>query len=116
MMRYATGFLLLFLLAKAAAAAPGSKVLGDTTIPRVGADTSNTVPLAVFPHWIHRSRYKCYTCHDKLFQMQAGADHITMDAISSGQFCSVCHNGKTAFAIGFETCERCHVAPTASDQ
>ena len=65
-------------------------------------------PPAVFPHWVHRIRYKCYACHPKIFQMKAGADAITMDAITQGKFCGACHNGKVAWGIAFDTCSRCH--------
>ena len=63
---------------------------------------------AKFPHWIHRMNFKCYVCHNAIFQMKAGADDITMDKIQAGKFCGVCHNGKTAFQVKFETCPRCH--------
>lgn len=86
------------------------EVLGDIVIPRTtgGAASIEFMPRAVFPHWIHRTEFKCYACHDEIFQMKAGADNINMDAVRDGRFCGVCHNGKTAFAIGFDTCERCH--------
>jgi c(7)-type cytochrome triheme protein len=64
---------------------------------------------AIFPHWIHRIRYKCYACHPSLFDMKAGGKTITMEAITQGKFCGACHNGKIAWAVTFETCNRCHV-------
>ncbi len=88
--------------------------IGDITIPRKGADSPAFMPHAVFPHWKHRTRFKCFVCHDKIFKMKLGADNINMDAVRSGKFCGVCHNGKVAFAIGFDTCERCHYAPRKS--
>ena len=63
---------------------------------------------AVFPHWAHRVRYTCYACHPAIFEMKAGANTITMDAIIAGDSCGVCHNGKTAWGVGFDTCNRCH--------
>lgn len=63
---------------------------------------------ARFPHWAHRMNFKCYVCHEAIFPMKAGADDITMDEIRAGKFCGVCHNGKTAFQVTFETCPRCH--------
>jgi len=104
--------LLFTLSAGLASPAHGIDELGDITIPRVENESLGTLPLAVFPHWIHRTRYKCFVCHDTLFQMQAGADQITMDAMEEGKFCAVCHDGKTAFGIGFDTCEKCHRAPS----
>ncbi len=95
------------------ATARGGEVLGDITIPRVNknAEGSDFMPPARFPHWIHRTQFRCYVCHDAIFQMKAGADHITMDDVRDGRFCGHCHNGKTAFAVGFDTCERCHRTP-----
>ncbi len=66
------------------------------------------VPPATFPHYVHRIQFKCYVCHEDIFVMKAGANAITMDAIQSGKFCGTCHNGKIAFEVGFETCQRCH--------
>ncbi|MBI3996245.1 MAG: cytochrome c3 family protein [Candidatus Omnitrophica bacterium] len=79
---------------------------GDVVFKREGQE--GTTPPAVFPHWIHRIRYRCYACHASLFEMKAGAVRITMDDIMAGKFCGVCHNGKTAWAVTFETCARCH--------
>lgn len=81
---------------------------GDVVFKRPGGEGGT--PPAVFPHWIHRIRYKCYACHPALFEMKAGANKVTMDAIQKGKFCGACHNGKIAWAVTFETCNRCHVA------
>lgn len=67
------------------------------------------LPPARFPHWVHRSRYLCKSCHMELFVPKAGANLITMKEISSGKACGACHDGKTAFAAGFGACDRCHV-------
>lgn len=81
-------------------------VEGDIVFKREGG--AGGVPAAVFPHWFHRIRYKCYACHPTPFKMKAGADKITMDAIAEGKFCGLCHNGKTAWEVSFNTCPRCH--------
>jgi c(7)-type cytochrome triheme protein len=83
---------------------------GDVTYERKATTASaEEVPVAVFPHWIHRMQYKCPACHDALFKMKAGAgEPITMDAIREGRFCGVCHNGRKAFESSFDTCARCH--------
>lgn len=97
---------LLILLVQYKATAEGE--YGDIVFSRktAGADE---IPPAVFPHWVHRINFKCYVCHDAIFQMKAGANGpITMDAIQEGKFCGVCHNGKIAFPVGFDTCDRCH--------
>lgn len=82
---------------------------GDVVFSKTSADRET--PPAVFPHWSHRIRYRCYVCHPALFKMQANADPITMDDIMAGKFCGACHNGTAAWPITFETCQRCHRAP-----
>jgi c(7)-type cytochrome triheme protein len=82
-------------------------VEGDIVFKREGREGGT--PVAVFPHWFHRIRYKCYACHPGLFQMKAEKDKISMEAIQAGKFCGACHNGKVAWAVNFETCNRCHV-------
>jgi len=65
-------------------------------------------PPAVFPHWIHRIRYTCYACHAG--EIKPAATAITHDTMAAGQACGACHNGRIAWAIAFDTCNRCHVA------
>lgn len=81
---------------------------GDIVFKRKPGEGVGTPP-AVFPHWFHRIRYKCYACHPSIVEMKAGANRITMDDISAGKFCGVCHNGKIAWEVNFDTCSRCHV-------
>jgi hypothetical protein len=38
--------------------------------------------------------------------MRAGANKVTMDKISSGEFCGACHDGETAWSV--ENCHLCH--------
>ena len=85
----------------------GNGVKGDIVFQRKAGE--GEVPPAVFPHWFHRVRFKCYACHPAITAMKAGANKITMDAIGEGKFCGACHNGKTAWEISFNTCPRCHV-------
>ena len=102
--RLAAGFLIASLMTSTAYA-----VLGDIPFKRKGdAAAEASVPVAVFPHWIHRIRYKCYACHPGLFEMKAGANKVTMEAIMAGKSCGTCHNGKIAWAVSFDTCARCH--------
>jgi len=100
----ATGLMAL-LVAGAALAAEG-----DVTFKRRGGGGPGGTPPAVFPHWFHRIRFKCYACHPALFEMKAGANPITMAAIREGKFCGACHDGTTAWAVTFENCSRCHAA------
>ena len=85
----------------------GAPVDGDIVFKRQAGEDKETPP-ALFPHWVHRIRFKCYVCHDAIFQMKAGANPVTMDAIMDGKSCGICHDGKTAFAVDFDTCSRCH--------
>jgi len=81
--------------------------LGDIVFTRK-APGADDIPPAVFPHGVHRMRFKCYTCHDAIFPLKAGASPVTMDAIREGKFCGACHGGNIAFPVGFDTCDRCH--------
>ncbi len=99
--------LVLGLLLATLAAGAALAVEGDVVFKR--KDGQAGTPPAVFPHWVHRIRYKCYACHPTPFQMKAGAETITMDAIQEGKLCGACHNGKIAWDVSFETCNRCHV-------
>ncbi len=108
-MRRRTGLAAAFALAVAvtAAVAPGVAVEGDIRFKRKDGMSTETPP-ALFPHWVHRTRFRCYVCHESIFTMRAGANDVTMDAIQDGKFCGRCHDGKTAFQVKFETCGRCH--------
>ena len=64
------------------------------------------VEKVVFPHWFHRIRFKCKTCHEGIFEMEKGKNNIQMSGIIRGNFCGKCHNGKIAFAP--VQCARCH--------
>ena len=70
--------------------------------------TDESLPPAVFPHWVHRIRFTCKACHMELFEPVAGANSITMEDISAGNACGACHDGTTAFNAGFGECQRCH--------
>ena len=74
-----------------------------------GESSSEAFPPAVFPHWIHRVRYRCYACHETLFAMKQGANNVTMDEINEGRSCGACHNGTVAFTPSFSNCGSCHV-------
>ncbi len=63
---------------------------------------------AVFPHETHTAVLSCTSCHPGIFQMQRGADPITMEKIFAGEYCGRCH-GNVAFAVA-TGCPRCHPA------
>ncbi len=86
--------------------------LGDLVFERrAGPQGSEGILPAVFPHWIHRARFRCYVCHPAIFEMQLGSSEITMAKIREGQYCGKCHNGRIAFNVEFQTCGRCHREP-----
>jgi c(7)-type cytochrome triheme protein len=98
---------------------PAEAELAATTLEALGAEdlsgvdelfllAGKDIPPATFPHWFHRVRFKCASCHPAVFEMEAGANPITMTAMRRGEFCATCHNGKIAWEIGFTTCVRCH--------
>jgi len=62
---------------------------------------------ATYPHKIHTQMLACANCHPAIFQMQKGADPITMEKIFAGEFCGRCH-GKVAFDVP-TGCPRCHL-------
>lgn len=67
---------------------------------------------ATFPHKQHTEWLACHNCHPKIFQMQKGADPITMAKILAGEYCGRCHS-KVAFDIP-TGCPRCHLALAGS--
>jgi len=86
---------------------------GDLVFERKGAaQGAASIKPSIFPHWVHRARFRCYVCHPKLFTMELGADDITMDKIQKGQYCGACHNGRIAFDVEFQSCDRCHTEPS----
>jgi c(7)-type cytochrome triheme protein len=63
----------------------------------------------IFPHWFHRIRFSCKSCHSDLgFQMKAGANKIDMLKIVNGEYCGACHNAQIAWSV--ENCDLCHSA------
>jgi len=68
----------------------------------------NYQPAVVFRHWKHRMHFRCSACHSGVFEMRAGANEITMDALLAGESCGRCHDGLRAFGVALETCSDCH--------
>ena len=61
----------------------------------------------VFPHWFHRIRFSCKSCHSDLgIKFQAGGNEITMVKVMDGLYCGACHDGKMAWTV--ENCDLCH--------
>jgi len=59
----------------------------------------------IFSHSTHTMWLTCDNCHPDIFNMEKGADPITMDKINAGEYCGQCH-GKVAFDV--ENCDKCH--------
>ena len=72
------------------------------------SDKNNIRPV-IFPHWFHRMRYACKTCHSDIgFPFKAGGSGVDMMKIISGEYCGACHNGQIAWSV--ENCDLCHSA------
>jgi len=89
-----------------------ASVLGDVKFKRKTTGDEDFPP-AIFSHWNHRVKFKCYVCHNKTvgFEMKAGSANITMALIDDKKYCGVCHKGQPAFGVSFQTCTRCHRLP-----
>ena len=67
-----------------------------------------------FSHKIHTmdAGLECDSCHDDLFEMEAGATEengdFTMQALYDGKYCGACHDGDMAFASNTR-CTICHI-------
>jgi c(7)-type cytochrome triheme protein len=100
-------------------ARPAPAAYGDIHFERTAAQEAQIaegpqdqrVPPAVFPHWVHRIRFRCMACHPSVFEMRKGANPVTMAAMKQGAYCGKCHNGTVAFSPELQSCYRCHVVP-----
>ncbi|MEK6599543.1 MAG: c(7)-type cytochrome triheme domain-containing protein [Deltaproteobacteria bacterium] len=100
-------FVLLMLIAGIIGVNIGYAEYGDIVIARKKeAMRKASVRPVLFPHWLHRIRFRCRVCHEDIFILRRGDNDINMDAIMNGQFCGKCHNGIIAWEPMF--CERCH--------
>ena len=78
---------------------------GDIVINNY-SDKAGVRPV-VFPHWFHRIRFTCKTCHADLgIKFKAGGNAISMLEIIDGRYCGACHNGEVAWSA--ENCNLCH--------
>ena len=71
------------------------------------------VEAVVFEHKNHLDQgLECDSCHDDLFEMEAGAaegnDDFTMASLYEGKYCGACHDGDMAFASNTR-CTVCHI-------
>ena len=82
------------------------EVPGDIVMNR--HSSANYQPAVVFRHRTHRTYFTCSACHSDVFEMRAGANEITMDALLAGKSCGRCHDGLRVFGVAPETCSDCH--------
>jgi c(7)-type cytochrome triheme protein len=86
----------------------------DTYGPKDPIIWVKPVKSVVFDHKIHTmdAGLDCDSCHDDLFQMEAGVaeenDDFTMATLYEGGYCGACHDGSTAFASNTR-CTSCHI-------
>ncbi len=80
---------------------------GDIVLNNYSDDTG--IRPVIFPHWFHRIRFRCKSCHSDLgFKLKAGGNEINMLKIINGEYCGACHNGQIAWSV--ENCDLCHTA------
>lgn len=72
------------------------------------------VKSVIFFHKIHTmdAELECDSCHDDLFEMEAGLaqenEDFIMETIYEGGYCGACHDGSTAFSAE-KRCTLCHI-------
>ena len=95
----------LFALAMLGAAPHARAEFGDIVMNQY-SDAAGIRPV-VFPHWFHRIRFSCKSCHSDLgIKFKAGGNEITMVKVMDGLYCGACHDGKMAWTV--ENCDLCH--------
>lgn len=88
----------------------------DTYGPEAPIVWNSPVEGVFFSHKLHTKEMEldCESCHDDLFEMEAGAaeanEDFTMAAMKDGMYCGACHDGSSAFAVDSQ-CGSCHRAP-----
>jgi c(7)-type cytochrome triheme protein len=86
----------------------------DTYGPEEPIVFAKPVKAVEFSHKVHTmgAGLECGSCHDDLFQMEAGtaeqSDDFTMEALYAGKYCGACHDGDMAFASN-KRCTFCHI-------
>jgi len=72
----------------------------DLTFPVKGISEAH------FSHKPHLAKYRCESCHPKLYPLKRGKP-VGMAAMEKGKSCGACHNGKSAFPVT-ASCGFCH--------
>lgn len=87
--------------------APAHAEYGDVVLNNYSDDGG--IRPVIFPHWFHRIRYACKSCHSDIgFPFKAGGSKVDMLKIINGEYCGACHNGQIAWSV--ENCDLCHSA------
>jgi c(7)-type cytochrome triheme protein len=95
------------LLSAGGFSAPAQAEYGDIVLNNFS--DQNGIRPVIFPHWFHRIRYACKSCHSDIgFPFQAGGSKVDMLKIINGEYCGACHNGQIAWSV--ENCDLCHSA------
>lgn len=68
------------------------------------------LPDIIFSHSKHVVWAGCGMCHPDTFALETGKTEMTMEEITKGKFCGICH-GTVAFALN--DCTRCHSKPVS---
>ncbi len=86
----------------------------DTYGPEAPIVWTSPIEAVAFSHKIHTmdAGLDCDSCHDDLFEMEAGAaaekDDFVMETLYEGGYCGACHDGDMAFASDTR-CAACHI-------
>jgi c(7)-type cytochrome triheme protein len=86
----------------------------DTYGPLAPIVWEKPVKGVVFNHKTHTmdAGLDCDSCHDDVFEMEAGAaeenEDFIMATLYEGGYCGSCHDGSTAFAANTR-CTTCHI-------
>jgi len=92
---------------------PGTFVLNTNANEMIAAGQNPVV----YPHWVHRSFFRCKVCHENLLIMKRGANELSHENMDAGKFCGACHNGEMSFDTTNEKhCSRCHLYGTPLEQ
>lgn len=93
----------------------------DTYGPEAPIIFVKPVKAVDFSHKVHTmgAGLECDSCHDELFQMEAGNaeqnDDFTMESLYAGKYCGACHDGDMAFASN-KRCTFCHIGVKGFDR
>ena len=81
--------------------------IGDITFDsKIESMKKAGVGAVVFPHSAHAGFNECSECHPDIFEEKIGANNISMQKNMDGEFCGVCHDSVSGYALYY--CSQCH--------